>query len=57
MLGGLRKINKRLIKLNEDNKEILNKQLLIQKMLNDEDCFQKIDVETAFNILKLYTLV
>ena len=52
MLDRLRKINEKLIKLNHDNQEILNKQLLIQKILKEEDCFQKIDVETAFNILK-----
>ena len=52
MLNKLRKINEKLIKLNHDNQKILNKQLLIQKILKEEDCFQKIDVETAFNILK-----
>lgn len=52
MLDRLREINERLIKLNSNNKEILNKQLLIQKILMEEDCFQKIDIETAFNILK-----
>ena len=52
MLDKLKKINEKLIKLNHDNQEILTKQLLIQKILKEEDCFQKIDVETAFNILK-----
>lgn len=52
MLNKLRILNKKLLKKYEDNPHELKKQQLIERMLLEEDCFFKINIETAFCILK-----
>ena len=51
MINDLREINKKLIKLYKNDDEKLRKQLLIKKILSEENCFFKMDIDTAFNIL------
>ena len=45
MIKKLRNINEKLIKLNENNKDEYEKQVLISKLLKEDDCFLKIDIE------------
>ena len=52
MIKELKNINNKLIDLYQNNKEELNKQLLIKEILNEPNCFLKIDIETAYKILK-----
>lgn len=51
MIERLRKITSGLIKLNK-NSENEEKYLLIEKILKDEKCFFKMDIETSFSILR-----
>jgi len=51
MLDKLRKITEIMINKNKNSKE-LEKYILIQKILNDNNCFLKIDIETAYSILR-----
>jgi len=51
MLDKLRKITEIMINKNKNSKE-LEKYILIQKILNDNNCFPKIDIETAYSILR-----
>lgn len=51
MLDKLRKITEIMINKNKNSKE-LKKYILIQKILNDNNCFLKIDIETAYSILR-----
>ena len=48
----LKKINDKLIVLNQNNKEELNKQLLIKRILKEDNCFSKINTDISFSILK-----
>ena len=48
MIEKLRKICDGLIKLNKNEK----KYLIIKKILKDEKCFMKMDIETSFAILR-----
>lgn len=52
MLDKLKEINNRLIKIYQNNSQKLEKQLIIQKILQEEDCFFKMDVELAYSILR-----
>lgn len=52
MITKLQEINKRLITLSRNDAKMLEKQLLIQKILAEENCFLKMDVETAYAILR-----
>ena len=52
MIKELRKLNLALIKENENNQEELKKQLLIQKLLENDRCFFEVDIETSYSILK-----
>lgn len=52
MITKLQEINKRLITLSKNDAKMLEKQLLIQKILAEENCFLKMDVETAYAILR-----
>mgnify|MGYP004550313749 FL=1 len=52
MIEKLRNINEKLIKLNKNNKDEYEKQVLISKLLKENDCFLKIDVEYAYAILR-----
>ena len=52
MIKELKNINNKLIDLYQNNKEELNKQLLIKEILNEPNCFLKINIETAYKILK-----
>ena len=52
MINKLRNINNELIKLNYNNLIELEKYELIKKLLQDDNCFMKIDINTAYAILK-----
>ena len=45
-------INNKLIHLYKNNEELLEKQLLIKKILEDENCFYKLSIETSYQILE-----
>ncbi len=48
----LRNLNNKLINKNHNNEKELKKQLLIKELLKDNHCFLKINIETAYAILK-----
>lgn len=52
MIEVLKVINERMIKGHLDKPEELKKQELIQKILAEKDCFLKMDIETAYQILE-----
>lgn len=52
MIEVLKAINTRLIVGHIDNPEELKKQELIKKILSEKDCFLKMDIETAYQILE-----
>lgn len=52
MIDKIRQINAALIKQYKDNQEELKKQNLIKKILEDKYCFLKMDIDTAFSLLK-----
>lgn len=51
MLNTLKKKNEQLIELYINDEEKLNKQLLIKRILSENNCFLKISIETAYSIL------
>ncbi len=52
MIEPLREINQKLIIKYQNNKSKLDRQLLIFNLLKDNECFFKIKIEDAYNILK-----
>lgn len=52
MLDKLKQINEKLIILYQNDEKNLKKQLIIKKLLEEENCFFKIDIETSYSILK-----
>lgn len=52
MIKKLRCLNKSLINKYQKDLELLKKQLLIEKILKDDECFFRIKIETAYSILK-----
>ena len=52
MLDKLKKITDKYINLNKDNEHELKKYKLIKEILKDEQCFFKIDIESAYAILR-----
>lgn len=52
MIEKLKEINDKLIELNKDNKEELKKQILIKKILEEKDCFLKMNIEYAYAVLR-----
>lgn len=52
MIEVLKAINYRIISGHKDNPEELQKQELIKKILSEKDCFLKIDITTAYQILE-----
>lgn len=52
MLKKLRILNKTLISKYQKDEVALKKQLLIEKLLKDDNCFFKMKIETAYSILK-----
>lgn len=52
MLDKLKEINNLMIKTNSDNDKILRKHLLINKILEDKNCFLKMDIKYAYSILR-----
>ena len=52
MIKKLRCLNKTLINKYQNNEIELKKQLLIEKLLKDDECFFRIKIETAYSILK-----
>lgn len=51
MIKKLRSLNKSLINKYQNDLELLKKQLLIEKILKDDECFFRIKMETAYSIL------
>ena len=51
MIKKLRSLNKSLINKYQNDLELLKKQLLIEKILKDDECFFRIKIETAYSIL------
>ncbi len=52
MIEKLRIINDKLIILNKNNKDNLKKYELIKKLLSDPDCFKKMNIESAYALLR-----
>ena len=52
MLEKLKMLNNKLIELNVNNAENLKKYELIQKILSDDKCFFKMEIEYAYAILR-----
>ena len=52
MIEKLQMINSKLIQLNENNEINLKKYKLIEKILNDDKCFFKMNIESAYSILR-----
>ena len=52
MLNKLREKNKILLNKYKDDAIKSNRYMLIEKLLTDDYCFSKIDIEMAFSILK-----
>lgn len=52
MIEKLRKMNKQLMKINFNNEQNLKKYNLIAKILEDDKCFFKINIEYAYAILR-----
>ena len=51
MIEKLKELNEKLINSGTVNETDLKKQLLIQKLLKDKECFFKMDIQTAFSLL------
>ena len=52
IIDELRKINDKLISINKDNPDELNKQLLIKRILKEDNPFHKINIELSYSILR-----
>lgn len=52
MIENLRLLNNKLIELNVHNATNLKKHKLIQKILSDDKCFFKMEIEYAYSILR-----
>ncbi len=52
MITKLKDINNKLIETYQNDVVNLKKQILIKKILQEDKCFFKIKIETAFSILK-----
>ncbi len=52
MIEKLKELNNKLIELNMDNELNLKKYKLIQKILSDDKCFFKMEIEYAYSILR-----
>ena len=52
MLEFLKNINAKLINKYSENPQKLERQLIISNFLRYDDCFFKVSIEDAFNILK-----
>lgn len=51
MIEKLREINDRIID-QTNNEEVKKKQLLIKKILKEDDCFLKMNIETSYALLR-----
>ena len=52
MIEKLREMNKKLIEVNANNPEELEKQELIRKILSVDECFLNMSIDTAYAILR-----
>lgn len=52
MIEKLRTLNERLIELNTDDEVNLKKYQCIQKILKEDQCFFKMEIEYAYSILR-----
>lgn len=57
MIKKLKALNKKLINYYKDDNANLRKQLLIQKLLEEPECFFKMKIETAYALLKDLNIV
>lgn len=52
MLEKLRKLNDSILNCCKNNEEKYNKHILIKKILTEDNCFFKMNVEQAYSILR-----
>ena len=52
MLEKIKKLNEQLIEKYKNDLQQLEKQLLIKRILSEKNCFFKMNIETAYSILK-----
>lgn len=52
MLDKLRDINENILRENINNKDIYDKHIIIKKLLSDDKCFFKINIEEAYALLR-----
>ena len=52
MVNKLKEINDSLIMINKNNPIEQKKHILIKKLLEDKNCFMKLDAESAYAILR-----
>lgn len=52
MIEKLKRLNERFMELNIDDEINLKKYKCIQKILNEEKCFLKMEIEYAYSILR-----
>jgi hypothetical protein len=52
MLNRLQELNEEILKRNLHNKKEYDKHLLIRKLLQDKNCFQKLTIEQAYAVLR-----
>lgn len=52
MINKLKLINEKLIYKNKNNNMELKKQLLIKEILNEKNCFLKMNIEKAYSVLR-----
>ncbi len=52
MLEKLKDINNLIIKTSSNDDNLLKKHILISKILDDKNCFLKMDIEYAYSILR-----
>lgn len=52
MIEKLKTINEKLIEINKENPQEVQKYLLIKEILNKDECFLNMSIEHAYSILK-----
>lgn len=52
MVDKIKALNEKLIILSENDLVELNKQILIKKILSEDHCFFKMDIETSYALLR-----
>ncbi len=52
MIDKLIEINEKLLFKYKNDKKLFDKHIFINRILKEENCFKKIDIKTAFSLLK-----